>query len=187
MITIQIKSQQYQIPTKWNEVTVGQYLAITNNAENLNGVVLLSIFTGIDYDTLTNFPCDEFDIKVVPEMEWMGEPFNPKNFLRPSEITIGSTTIKTIKDAGKERFGQKLFMQQLVAKAIEINANHVSLIAPVLANYYAPYLHKDNKWVEEHLSEVEMLVLQMPIVVAYPEADFFLSGYLKYKPKKAMS
>lgn len=187
MITIQINKTKYDIPTKWEEVTVQQYIDIMLNVNELSPVKLLSILTRIDFDILNNFTCDAFSIEAMPLMDWLGEPFNPRNSLRPMSITINGKKIKTIQDAGQERFGQKLFMQQMVTKAIENNAPHVSLIAPVLACYYAPYLHQENKWIESHVKEVEQMIMKLPIVVAYPEADFFLSGYIKYKPKKIMS
>lgn len=186
MITIQINKQQYDIPTSWDEVTVLQYIQLTDNVDELTHVRLLSIFTGIDFDVLNNFPCDAFKQVVVTDMAWMGESFNPKLKVRARSITLNGLTIPTIQDVSQERFGQKLFMQQLVNKAIAESTNHVTLIAPVLACYYAPYIHPEKKWVESHVKEVEQLIYKLPISIAYPEADFFLSGYIKYKPKKVM-
>ena len=186
MITIQINKQQYEIPTQWSEVTLKQYVEISDNVDELSHVRLLSILTGIDYDTLNNFPCDAFQEIVMPEMNWIGEPFKPQHHIRPTSITLGGITIKTIQDVGQERFGQKLFMQQLVNKGIADSIPHVLLVAPVLACYYAPFLHPEKKWVESHVKEVEQMVMKMNVYDAWSEADFFLSGYMKFKRKKPM-
>lgn len=187
MLTIQINKHQYEIPTKWDEVTLKQYSEIVLNADDLSPIKLLSILTGIDYDILANFSCSAFSLEAMPEMEWLNEPLNPRTFKRSKTLTIAGKEIKIIHDAGQERFGQKLFMQQLVNKAIESNVNHTLLVAPVVANYYAPYLRDDGKWIESHVNEVQDLIMNMKVCKVYPEADFFLSGYIKFKPMKATS
>jgi hypothetical protein len=184
MITIEINKHQYEIPTQWNEVTLKQYIEISENVDELNHVRLLSILTGIEFDTLNNFPCDAFQELAIPEMNWIGEPFKPQHHIRPTSIKLGGKEIKTIQDVGQERFGQKLFMQQLVNKGIAESISHVNLVAPVLACYYAPFLHPEKKWVESHVKEVEQMIYNLPVYDAWSEADFFLSGYIKYKPKK---
>jgi hypothetical protein len=184
MITIQIKEKQYEIPTHWTEVTLRQYIQLTAYADKLNPARLLSIVTDIPYADICNLPCDEFSIKVMPQMDFVTEQFNPFSIHRKNEITINGVKVKTIKDAGQERFGQKLYMQQIVSNGIEKKVNHNELVAPVVANYYAPYLHPSGKWDDKHVKEIETYIYDMPVVEVYPEADFFLRGYIVFaKPK----
>lgn len=180
MITIQIKQTQYDIPTQWSEVTLRQYIQLTRYADKLNPVRLLSIVTGIPYDDISNLPCDEFSIKVMPEMNFINEDINVFGLHRKKELTINGTKVKVIRDAGQERFGQKLYMQQVVTNGVDNKVNHNELVAPVVANYYAPYLHPQNKWDDKHVKEVEAYIYDMPMVDVYPEADFFLRGYIRY-------
>ena len=185
MITIQIKEKQYEIPTEWHEVTLRQYVQLTRWGDSLNAIRLLSIMTEIPYEEISNLPCDEFSIKVMPEMGFLSKEFNPLSIRRANEITINGVKLKVIRDIGQERFGQKLFMQQLVTNGIEKKTAHSELVASVVANYYAPYLHPDKKWDDKHVKEVEQEVYNMPVVEAYPEADFFLRGYIVFaKPKQ---
>lgn len=185
MITIQIKETQYNIPTKWEEVTLRQYIQLVRWGDKLNPVRLLSIVTGIKYEDISNLPCDEFSIKVMPDMEFLGTDMNVFGLHRKKELTINGTTVKVIYDAGQERFGQKLYMQQVVTNGVENKVNHNELVAPVVANYYAPYLHPQGKWDDKHVKEVENYIYDMPMVEVYPEADFFLRGYIRYaKPKE---
>lgn len=185
MVTIQIKDKQYDVPTKWNEVTLKQYVQLNRWQKELTAVRLLSIVTGIEYDTISNLPCTEFSIKVMPEMEWLSEELNPLNVPRCKHLTIDGKKIKVIYDVSQERFGQKLFMQQLVAKAIEQKSDHAELVASVVSNYYAPYLHPQNKWDEKHVKETEQLIYDLPVLEVYPEADFFLRGYIQFVRPKA--
>jgi len=179
MVTIEINKHQYKVPTLRNEVTVEQYLAIEQHAETLDEIRLLSILTGIDYDSLSNLPCGDFGVLVMPELTWVGNLFEVTTARRQTKIKIGKYTVETIIDVMGERLGQKLMMQRMVNDAIKNNAKYSTLIAPVLACYYAPHLHPEKKFSESHVKEVEQLILKMPVEQAYPEANFFLRGYLK--------
>lgn len=184
MITIQIANKEYEIPTEWNEVTLQQYKTLAHYTDRLDQARVLSILTGIEYKEICNLPCDEFQLKVIPEISFFNEPFDPLTQKRAKELHLDKYVITPILDPTKERFGQKLYMQQLVNSAIEQKTSHINLVAPVVACYYAPIIHPEKKWDEQHVKEVETLVLQMKVVEAYPEADFFLRGYIKYAPKK---
>jgi len=187
MLTVKINDYEYDIPTEWEEVKLGQYLELMTHSNEINHIRLLSIFTGLSYEVLANLPCDEFMLKVVPEMGFMSKEFNLFHLKRKQAVTIAGQKIKTIADPSKERFGQKLYMQQLVSSAVTGKANHITLVAPTVACYYAPYLHKEKKWDEEHVKLIEESVKEMLVVEAFPEADFFLRGYMRYAPKKQMS
>jgi hypothetical protein len=109
----------------------------------------------------------------------VGNLFEVTTARRQTKIKIGKYTVETIIDVMGERLGQKLMMQRMVNDAIKNNAKYSTLIAPVLACYYAPHLHPEKKFSESHVKEVEQLILKMPVEQAYPEANFFLRGYLK--------
>lgn len=184
MVTIQINNYSYDIPTNWTEVTLRQYIELATYIGDMSHIRLLSIFTNIDYDVLCNFPCDDFKIKVIPEMAFLSEAIDVLTIKRASKLHIGSYEFEPILDPSKERLGQKLFMQQITENAVTKNLPHYSLVAPVIANYYAPFVHPLKKWDEKHIAEFEQLVLNMPLVEAYPEASFFLTGWLTYSTKK---
>lgn len=182
-ITIQINDYKYEIPSSWEQVTLEQYIDLDLYREELSPIRLLSILTRLNYDILSNLPCDEFILKVMPELKWIGENYDVFASKRKREIQIGNYLFDTIIDVGKERLGQKLYMQQLVNNAIKNNLNHCLLIAPVVANYYAPYVHPEKKWNESHIKDFESMVMKMPMVDAYAEANFFLNGYIVFQKK----
>jgi hypothetical protein len=187
MINVVIDNVTYPLPTSWSEVTVSQYRSIIAAGEKLDTVMLLSILTGIGYEVLNNLDCSQFDSDVVPELTWIGEPFDPFKLKRAKVLRIGDRKVEPIIFPNKERLGQKLLMQQIVNEAIVSGADHASLITPVVACYYAPYLHRQNKYEEAHVESVKKLVDAMPLVEAYPEANFFLSGYVRYSKTKQKS
>ena len=184
MVTIKINKHTYDIPTKWDEVKLRQYIDLVTYSENLSHIRILSIFTGLDYDLLCNAPCDDFLLKVIPEMDFIGTDLNVFALPRKKKITIGKYVFDTILEPNKETLGQKLHQEQIVNNAVDNSLPHYTLIAPTVANYYARFINAEKKWVENDVKAFEKLVLEMPLVEAYPEANFFLNGYLRYIPKK---
>lgn len=66
MITFIINDKPVQFPTSWEDVTYSQYLEILKPDNNY--IKLVSVFTGIDYDTLQN--------AVIPNLELIIEATN---------------------------------------------------------------------------------------------------------------
>jgi len=187
MIELQINEIKYNLPTQWDELTVEQFIALSENATDLSAARLLSIFTGLSYDTLVNLPIEHFNMTVLPEIDFLNKQWKPFDEKRKKTITIGKYEFDAIKDPSRERLGQKLYMQQLVNNAIQNNEPHYNLICPVVACYYAPYVHPEKKWEERHVAEFTELVKKAKVIEIYPEANFFLTGYMVYLPKKATS
>ena len=85
-----------------------QYIDLDLYREELSPIRLLSILTRLNYDILSNLPCDEFILKVMPELKWIGEQYDVFSARRKKEIQIGNYLFDTIIDVGKERLGQNL-------------------------------------------------------------------------------
>lgn len=187
MINLIINDHTYKVPSTWEEVTLGQWVALAGAGDNLNHIKLLSIFTNLSEDVLANLPCDAVKTDLIPEMDFIRQPIDLMTIPRPGVLELNGKTISVITDPGRERFGQKLFIQQLVTAALEREAGYWELVAPTIACYYAPFLHPDNKWDDRHVKAVEPYVYDMPVTVAYPEAIFFLNGYLKLRRQNPSS
>lgn len=187
MITLKINEIEYNLPTEWDEITVGQFIELSQYATDLSAARILSIFTGLAYDVLTNLPIEHFNVVVLPELSFIHKQWSPFDEKRKKKIVIGKYEFDAIRDPARERLGQKLFMQQLVNNAIKEKRPHYELVCPVVANYYAPFVHPEKKWDERHVMDFAEVVKKGKLVEIYPEANFFLSGYMKYLPKKATS
>lgn len=181
MITVLINGYQYDIPTKWEEVTLGQWIEMVKTGDSITHIDLLAIFTGINKDVLANFPCDAVKLELIPEMDLLNEPLNLSELKRPAVIHLGGRDIEPVLDPGRERYGQKVYLQQVITEAVARDAKMWELIAPSIACYYAPALHPEGKWDDRHVKKVEGIVYSMKITEAYPEAAFFLNGSIRLK------
>lgn len=177
MLQVKIENEVFTIPEKWAEVTVRQYDQMCRYADDLNYARLLSILTGIEYDTLNNYDCNQFVVNVFPVLEYAEKVPDFKTLKRAETITIGGRVLPIIKDPSKERIGQKLLMTSVLGNGENIKLYEV--IPFIVANYYAPKLHPENKWDEQHVQEVKEQVMGMPILDAVAEANFFLIGYIQ--------
>jgi hypothetical protein len=68
MIPIKIGSISAQLPTSWDEVTLGQYIEMAKHSDDLSIIRLLSILSGVDYLILLNVNADTFDDRIVDHM-----------------------------------------------------------------------------------------------------------------------
>jgi len=184
MLDLVINDHAYPVPTSWQEVTLGQWIAMAEQAGGLDHIGLLAVFTGLPIELLANLPCDAVKLELVPELAFISEPLDLFSLPRPDRIRLAGQDLEPIDDPGRERFGQRLYMQQLVGAAMASEADHWTLVAPTIACYYAPALHPDGKWDDRHVKLVQAQVLDMPVVEAYPEATFFLTGYVEYRRPK---
>jgi hypothetical protein len=190
MIPILINGNPYTLPTKWSEITVRQYRDLNRHkdeiekADNFANARLISIFTGINFDTLLNFDCSSFTNEVLPALTFVEKDIDLFAVKRADKIKIGSKEVNAIVDPKRERLGQKLYLEQVLEKAIE-NKTHISeIVAPVVACYYAPKLNDENKWILENVEAVQELVLESTVVTMIPETVFFLIGYINNKKSK---
>lgn len=183
MIEISLNKNKYHIPGSWQEVTVQQYIQIMEHSGELNPLRMLAIFTGIDYDTLNNFEYEGTE-KLFVFFDFLREPFDLDKLKRAETITIGGINVPVIQNPGRERVGQKLRMTGIIGQVENSPQKIPLIIPPIIANYYAPYLHGGGQWIESQLPEVEEQVKKMPIVQAAPEAYFFLTGYIKGSKKR---
>lgn len=176
MIEVIINDFSYDVPTKWDEVTLEQWVALVKAGDAITHVDLLAIFTGLDKDVLANLPCDAVKLDLIPEMDLLSDHLDLAKLVRPAVIRLGGKELAPVPDPGRERYGQKVYLHQTITEAVARGAEMWELIAPTIACYYAPALHPEGKWDDRHVKQVEALVYSMKITEAYPEAAFFLSG-----------
>lgn len=177
MLKVTIQGSTFSVPQNWSEVSVRQYDEMCTNAEHLTPSRLLSILTGIDYITLQNADCGEFMLNVFPALTELHSAPDFKTIERKDSITINGISLPVIKDPGKERIGQKLLLTSVLGDGENVKMHEV--IPYVVAVYYAPKLHPDGIWDETHVEKVREWVLDMSILEAVAESNFFLTGYMR--------
>lgn len=184
MLPIILNGTDYNIPDRWDEITLSQLIQFRTLTDEINAVRVLSILTGLDYDILNNFKSDGFDT-VINALGFLGEPFNEFELPRKESITIRGKVIPVITKPDLEKIGQKLMMQGYVNRCVKNKVPHCTMIAMVVAIYYAPKLREDGLFKEADLDVLITEIEQMRVVDVYPEASFFLSGLITYvQPKQ---
>lgn len=184
MIDILINETPFKVPTKWSEITVRQYRELNRHkdeiakADNFANARMISIFTGINFDTLMNFDCSKWSTDILPALKWIEKDIDLFSVKRADKIKIGSKEIETIKDPKRERLGQKLYVEQILEKAIAEQTHISEIVAPVVACYYAPKMNDANEWKLETVEAMQELVLDSTVVTMIPETSFFLIGYI---------
>jgi len=182
MIEITINRIPYSLPQSWKEVTVSQFRDIVRHSEHINPVRLLSIFTGIDYDLLSDMDCSGFD-NVFLLMDFIGESPNPEKWQRSKVIELNGLLIPVIKSIEKEKIGQKIIAQQVINEAAINQQSKIEIVSKLVACYYCPKLNASGLWIESEYEALQSEVDKMSVVEAYAEANFFLSKWKVFAPK----
>lgn len=178
MLEVKIAGKAHNIATSIADLTVRQAYDMQTYAGSLTRERMLSILSGIPYDVLLNFDCSQIDEKLFYFLPLFQQDLSTaKNAERGKSITIGGKKIATIKDPTIKRLGQKLRMEMVMDDGMEKNLPDILLIPKVVAIYYAPELHEEKKYNEEHVAKVEEIVMEMNFVEAYVETAFFLRGW----------
>lgn len=181
-IPITISKVPCELPATWEHVTVGQFRDIVRHSEKLNPVRLLSIFTGIDYDILSNVDCSGFD-NIFLMMDFIGTSPNPEEWKRSKVIHLGGKELEPIKSIEKEKIGQKIIAQQVINDAAINQLSKIEIVSKLVACYYCPKLNANGLWIESEYEALQSEVDKMSVVEAYAEANFFLSKWKTFAPK----
>lgn len=181
-IDITISKIPYSLPSNWQEVTVRQFRDIVHYSDKLNPIRLLSIFTGIEYELLSNMDCSGFD-GIFLLMDFIGTSPNPEEWKRSKVIHIAGREIEPIKSIEKETIGQKIIAQQVINNAALNGLSKIEIVSQLVACYYCTKLNDSGRWIETEYEALQSEVDKMSVVEAYAEANFFLSKWKVFAPK----
>lgn len=178
MIPVIIEEKKINLPSTWQEVTLGQYIDMINYRDELNTIRLLSIMSGVSYAKLMNIDESKFDYRIMEAMDFLLTPIDVYELKDVESITINGKEIN-IPDPSKCTIGQKLLMQQMTRVAQVQETLHAELIATSCAIYLQPVI--DNKpFDDSRLEEIKKIVYTLPLVEIYPVGSFFLNGWLRF-------
>lgn len=186
MISVTINETLISVPDKWDEVNVDQYCKLCAVINELNPVRLLSIFSGIDYETLLNFDCSLFESSVLPAMNFVRNSFSKENLPVPETVVIGEKELTVPKEIREETFGQKVMLQMKINEAQDASMDLIELIPFTIATYLSPAYY-EMKYDDKRAEKLIPLILQMPITQAYPVAYFFLNRWARLSKTKLAS
>lgn len=162
MISLKIGKQKFNCPNGWHEVTQRQWLKI-KECKTANEIVsILTEVTEISDDLL---------LQLTPFLNWMNEPFSPKEWEKPSEVNMFCQTIKTDIDITRKSLAQKIMLQNLIAGAKDLD----KIMGETIAIYVQPVIQNvpfDYGKAKDLAAGVE----DMPLCIVQPFAGFFLNS-----------
>ena len=172
MVKYKYKDIVYEVPTKAEDVNLGEYLNIVKHGEGIGFVSIMSELIGIDYMLLNNTEDLEFQALLMAQTQWVS------NFINDCVKPVKN---KTITFEGKqvtlpESFGQmKLSQRILISQAneqFEKDNNYVFHISQCIAIFLGPSL------IENWDDELETIRESIMVHEALPYmqcASFFLT------------
>lgn len=177
MIPYKLADQSFTIPEGWHEITLKQWLSLRTIDIN-NICAILGVITGIPEETWFYARQIEMIEKMIPNMKWIGRPFDLKKQPIPETVMLNGETVTVPKDITIKTFGQKLTYQNEMAKHLNDDGNvKVEFLPMNLAIYLCPEPFTDQKAfaLVQHIEA-------MPVTQAYPIGSFFLTSFLKSSP-----
>lgn len=142
MIHFKLGKHKYSIPSKWSEVTTGQFLALR---EAKNDIEMLNILSGIPIDTLIYLDKNSV-LRLTLAIAYVKELPKLDNPPEPIDITISfldgiynrTVTIPHIKDIKKKTWGQKIKLQNIVNQ----KTDEFDKILDIVLVYAQPYIDR---------------------------------------------
>ena len=105
MLPITINGNKYQLPTSWDEVTFEQESKLYESDADNRPAMIVSAFTGIDYEVAKNIDAAEFIKNIMPHIAFVNTPRDYFKIPVPNEITVNGKTIQVQQQVGKLPFG----------------------------------------------------------------------------------
>lgn len=189
MIHLKIKGYSVPpIPDKWEEVTVKQYVEMSNH--DLTPLRLLSIFTGIDYELISNCEAKGFDPTIMSMMKFIEKGIDFDSLKMPETLTVDGKECAIPKTLMRETLGQKFRSLHLIDEASQKKSSIVNLISEIVAIYLHPYYYEtpsDKRYDDKLSDQMIPLIDNCKIVDVYPVAYFFLTAYKIFERMKQAS
>lgn len=171
MIPIKIDSISAQLPSSWDEVTLGQYIEMAKHSDELSIIRLLSILSGVDYIVLMNVNSETFDDRIVDHMVFIREPINVHELPAVDSLTINGKTYP-LPDPSKCTIGQKLGLESQIRIGQDMNTLHADLVATAVAIYMQPLIDVA-PYNDERIEPIRNMILELPLKQVYPAGSFF--------------
>lgn len=172
MIKFKIEGKEYSIPTKWEEVTVEQYLKLlTCDKEDI--VMFLSIVTGVDYDTMYRTRQTDVDEILLPLISFFHTPIDLSKQKMSGKILLQGKQHDIPKDLGFHSLGQKIEASNVMLAEFKKSGELTGCMVEVVAMYLQPIV-TGKEYSSESAKELEAELLKCSIIDVYPVAAFFL-------------
>lgn len=152
-----------EIPSKFEELSVKQFLALEGKE---NDIQILSVLSGLDVSFLENTNTD-----LTPTLEKIYFLLNnkPPDLMKApkKDIVLEGKKIRFPKTLDFTRYGQKSMVKNLILEEEKVER----IIAEVFAVYAQPLI--DGKFDSSRIPALKLHIEKMPIISVFPYAVFF--------------
>ncbi len=168
----------FELPTKWEEVTLDQYLKFIKQYIDTNYFNLISIFSGIPQKTLQKLDPDA-EPMINQALSFLNEGgLDIESLPVPDTLIFRENEIKIPKDLAFKCLGQKLSCDNhiigLMTDTSSIEKPDLVTAFPFITAIYLHPLISDEDYDEEKAEELIPEILNLPVESIYPIASFFL-------------
>lgn len=163
---------ELMIPTSWEEMTLKQFVGITELSITGSASELIAVISGRPVEETRMITVDDADM-IMSVLDFITDPFDYKKYPAPKVITIdGKEVDLTDVKIGKHSIWQRDMWQRECHDA-KNDSIHVSKAAMGIAIYLQPII-EGREFDNERLPAIVKMIEQLPFVIAYPTANFFL-------------
>ena len=166
------------VPTKWSQVTLRQFMALTelhteeSEDSQERAFVTISIMTGTDPDDIRKWSMDTFN-KVWSTLNFLTVP--PDKSKRTTKFKVGGKWYRVVSEPKRMSYGAWTDLMSHCKSEKDTKAN--------LHKCFAACLEQRGRWpwsgYAYELIDPE-LILDLPVSLVVPNTAFFLSEFLKY-------
>jgi hypothetical protein len=176
VITFKVNGKPYNFPTRWQDVTYSQYIALLRTHSITDHI---HIFTGIPKETLENAEIKNLEkisialsfLSFTPKFERITKMVGP--YVLPSDVTVHSV-------------GQFEELRKLLMKLPKdtLTVENMELVADLYLHACAVYVQKikHGKWDEERVLEVKEELKNYSCAEVISTGAFFLFKPLNSSP-----
>lgn len=181
MIPIKLLGISYQLPERWDEVTVRQFIGLMDRSKDIAGnpALILSILSGIDYDVLMNADPRQIEGDILAHLTFLGNDVGLESFEKSETIEINGTRYVVPTDLQNETWGQKITAQMIINEAAAKKMPLISIASELVAVYLQPVINGpffDDKKMKPIADQIRNT---SKISEVWPVAAFFLRKSIK--------
>ena len=168
MIKLKIGKDSVSIPTAWDEVTLGQAIALADNKDG-DIIKTISTVTGLPYDTCYRLRSGDVEAVLVPCLTFLNESFDQSKIDKsepPKTFTINGKTFSKYYDPAAMIYAQHLNLQALIADEKKRDIDKI-------AGCIAICCQRPDSYSEDEQRRLENGAMHLPIYQAWSIAGFF--------------
>lgn len=188
MLPFVLGNQPFQLPTCWEDISLGKYLdlhrlAVEGRTEFHQ---ILSVLIGIPEEDLQQCPEIDLDRRLSPHLAFLQTPVIASSIPKPENIVIDGNSYPVPSDLSLETWGQALFLDEALQRSYKETGDVIRAIPEALAIYFYPVVSGKPFLIKEAREFVNVIRDNVSFLDGYPVGAFFLRTYIEFKRRHAV-